>query len=148
MTIILLGILGAVISALVGTFWYSMSTPMGKVHMASLGFDKLSKEEQDKKIAEAKPNMWKSYLLQMFLSFLTSTFIAFVVSQYKNSGLPASLSYASIAAIWLCFTVPLIGQSLLWSNCDRKLVWKKFFSDSFSNLVTFLIIIFVFGLFV
>ena len=50
MTIILFGILGAVISAIVGSIWYSMSTPMGRVHMASLGFDKLSKEEQNKKI--------------------------------------------------------------------------------------------------
>lgn len=148
MTIILFGILGAIISAGVGTFWYSMKTPMGKIHMASLGFDKLSKEEQNKKIAEAKPHMWKSYLLQLFLSFLTSTFIAFVVNQYKHMGLPVSLAYISIASIWLSFTVPLVGQALLWSNTDKKLVWKKFFSDSLSNLVTFLIIIFVFNLFI
>lgn len=142
LTIILLGILGAIISAVIGTFWYSMATPMGKVHMASLGFDKLSKEEQDKKIAEAKPNMWKSYLLQMFLSFLTSAFIAAILS-YQKSMLAAV--YGEVFVIWLCFTIPLIGQSLLWSNCDRKLVWKKFFSDSLSNLVTFLVIVFIFS---
>jgi hypothetical protein len=33
------------------------STLMGKVHMQVLGFDKLSKEEQAKKIEEAKPHM-------------------------------------------------------------------------------------------
>lgn len=148
MTIILFGILGAVISAIVGSIWYSMSTPMGKVHMASLGFDKLSKEEQAKKISEAKPHMWKSYLSQLILSFLTSTFIAFVVSQYKNSGFPIVFAYASVTAIWISFTVPLVGQALLWSNTDKKLVWKKFFSDSLSNLVTFLIIVFVFNLFI
>lgn len=148
MTIILFGILGAVISALIGTFWYSMKTPMGRVHMASIGFDKFSKEEQDRKIREAKPTMWKSYLAQMFLSFLTSVFIAFVVTQYKHSGFPVYMAYGSIFAVWLCFTMPLVGQALLWSNCDRKLVWKKFFSDSLSNLVTFLIIVFVFSLFI
>lgn len=148
MTIILLGILGAIISAIIGTFWYSMSTPMGKVHMASLGFDKLSKEEQEKKIKEAKPHMWKSYLTQMFLSFLTSVFIAFVVNQYKHSGFPIYFAYGSVAAVWLCFTIPLVGQALLWSNCDRKLVWKKFVSDSLSNLFTYLIIVFLFNLFI
>lgn len=148
MSIILFGILGAIISAIVGTFWYSMSTPMGKVHMASLGFDKLSKEEQKKKIEEAKPKMWKSYLAQIFLSFLTSVFIAFVVMQYKNAGFPIYFAYGSVAAVWLCFTIPLIGQALLWSNTDRKLVWKKFFSDSLSNLVTYFIIIFIFSYFI
>ena len=44
-------------------------TPMGRVHMQYLGFDKLSKEEQDKKIEEAKPHMRKSYLGQTLLSF-------------------------------------------------------------------------------
>ncbi len=145
MTIILFGILGAVISALLGTFWYSMKTPMGKVHMASIGFDKLSKEEQDKKIAEAKPNMWKSYLLQIFFSFLTSIFIVFIVMQQKNQ---IGYVYLEIIAIWLCFTLPIIGQTMLWGNVDKKLVWKKFFSDSFFNLITYLIIVFVFSLFV
>ncbi|MEI6353050.1 MAG: DUF1761 family protein [Candidatus Nomurabacteria bacterium] len=143
MTIILFGILGAIISAVIGTLWYSMGTPMGKIHMKSLGFDKLSKEEQKKKIEEAKPNMWKSYLLQMFLSFLTSAFIAAILSYQKSTVLAV---YVEIFAIWFCFTIPLIGQALLWSNCDKKLVWKKFFSDSFSNLVTFLVIVFIFSL--
>ena len=47
MKIILLGILGSVISAAIGTFWYSMKTPMGKIHLESTGFSKFSKEEQD-----------------------------------------------------------------------------------------------------
>jgi hypothetical protein len=143
-TIILLGILGAVISAAIGTFWYSMATPMGKIHMESVGFTKLSKEEQEMKIKEMKPKMWKYYLTQMFLSFLTSVFIAFIMIEQKALG--SSVIYGELAAVWLCFVVPLTGQSLLWGNVDQKLRWKKFFSDSFSNLVTFLIIIFVFSL--
>ena len=56
-TILILAILGSVLFAIVGTFWYSMMTPMGKLHMSILGFDKLSSEEQKRKIAEAKPHM-------------------------------------------------------------------------------------------
>jgi hypothetical protein len=40
LTIILLAIGGAILSAVIGTFWYSNSTPMGKLHMKYLGFDK------------------------------------------------------------------------------------------------------------
>jgi hypothetical protein len=71
-TIILLALAGTVIGAVVGTLWYSNATPMGKIHMRYLGFDKLSAEEQKRKIAEAKPKMWKMYLGQMALTFLTA----------------------------------------------------------------------------
>ncbi|MDE1966228.1 MAG: hypothetical protein KGI41_03240 [Patescibacteria group bacterium] len=49
--------------------------------------------------------------------------------------------------IWLAFTVPLVGQNILWGNAKGALVWKRFFSDSFSNLVTYLLIAFVATLF-
>ena len=49
LTIILLSFLGAVLAIIIGTVWYMPFTPMGRVHMQYLGFDKLSKEEQDKK---------------------------------------------------------------------------------------------------
>ncbi len=143
MAIILLGVLGAVISAVLGTLWYSNATPMGKVQMASVGFDKLSPEEQKMKMDEMKPKMWKYYLAQLFLSFLTSAFIAFVMIEQK--GLGASVVYGEIAAVWLCFVVPLVGQALLWGNVDQKLRWKKFFSESLFNLVAFVVIIFIFS---
>lgn len=145
-TIILLGILGAVISAVVGTLWYSMKTPMGKIHLESTGFYRFSKEEQERKIQEMKPKIWKYYLAQMLLSFLTSTFIAFILVAQKAYGISSLAIYGEVVGIWLCFVVPLVGQALLWGNVDQKLRWKKFFSDSFSNLVTFLIIIFIFSL--
>ncbi len=142
-TVILLGILGAVISAVIGTFWYSMKTPMGRTHLETLGFNKLSKEEQEMKISEMKPKMWKYYLTQMFLSFLTSAFIAFIMIEQKAFG--TKIIYGEVFGVWLCFTVPLIGQSVLWGNVDPKLRWKKFFSDSLSNLVTFLLIVLIFS---
>ncbi len=145
MEIILLGILGAIISAAIGTFWYSMKTPMGRLHLESIGFSKLSKEEQEGKMNEMKPKMWKYYLAQMLLSFLVSAFIAFIMIEQKTAGLGSSATFGEVAAIWLCFVVPTIGQSLLWGNIDLKLRWKKFFSDSLSNFVTLLIIVLVFS---
>lgn len=145
-TIILVSLLGAIVSAVVGTIWYSDKTPMGRVHMEYLGFNKLSKEEQKRKIEEAKPKMWKSYLLQMILSFITSFFIVFVVVNNSAAGM-VEMSYVYIFMMWMAFTVPLVGTSLLWSNCDRKIVWKKFFSDIFANLVTYIVVAFVASLF-
>ena len=45
-SIFILSIIGAIVAAVVGTIWYSNATPMGKIHMKYLGFDKLSPEEQ------------------------------------------------------------------------------------------------------
>ena len=143
--IILLGILGAIISAGIGTLWYSVRTPMGRIHLESLGFTKLSKEEQERKMQEMKPKMWKYYLAQMILSFLTSAFIAFIMIEQKTISVSMAVVYGELAAIWLCFVVPQVGQSMLWGNVDSKLRWKKFFSDSFASLVTLLVITFVFG---
>ena len=146
MTIVLLGILGAIISAVIGTLWYSMKTPMGKIHLESRGFSKLSKEEQEKNIQEMKPKMWKYYLSQLFLSFLTSAFIAFIMIVQKGFGMGSITIYGEVFAIWLCFVIPLVGQTLLWGNFDVNIRWKKFFSDSLSNLVMLLVIVFVFSL--
>jgi len=141
-TIILVAILGAVISAITGTLWYMNSTPMGKWHEQYLGFDKLSVEEKQRLIAEAKPKMWKTYSSQMILSFFTSFFIAFVTSYTIQNGGPANATYFYVLTIWLAFTVPMIGQNILWGTSEGRLAWKRFFSDSIYNLITFLIIAF------
>ena len=147
-TIILLSIAGAIIAAVVGTFWYSLATPMGKLHMRSLGFDKLSKEEQEHKIKEAKPRMWKMYLGQLILSFLTAFAVVYIVTTGLKNGLSLGMAVGFVLVNWLCFIVPTIGSGIIWSNCDRKIAWKKFVSDVLSNLVTLLLIAWLASLFV
>lgn len=142
-TVVFVGILGAVVSAVTGTLWYSRSTPMGRWHMQYLGFDTLSEEEQARVIAEAKPKMWKIYSAQLVLSFLTSFFIGAVTSYTVQNGGPASAVFSYVPMIWIAFTVPIIGQGLLWGKSGGSLAWKRFCSDSAYNLVTFLIIAFV-----
>lgn len=143
--IVLLGILGTIISIAIGWFWYSLKTPMGRLHMATTGFGNLSKEEQMKRMEEMKPQMWKYLVAQAFLALLTSLFIAFIMIEQRGFG--TGIIFGEVALVWLCFTVPIVGQSILWGNCDKKLRWKKFFSDILSNLVTYMVIVLVFSFF-
>ncbi len=147
-TIILLALAGTVIAIVVGTFWYSPMTPMGKLHMRYLGFDQLSPEAQAQKIAEAKPHMPKLYGAQMALSFLTAFFVVFVVTMSVQNGVPPMMAIAFPLMAWLCFTVPAVGGAILWSNCDRSIAWKKFTSDVLASLVTIVLVAFMAILFV
>jgi len=116
--------------------------------MKFLGFDILSEEEQKRKIEEAKPMMWKMYLGQGILSFLLSFAVVFVISMSVQNGVPFGMAVGFPIMSWLCFMVPATGSAILWSNCDRSIVWKKFFSDISSNLVTILSIAFLMSFFV
>lgn len=147
-TILLITLLGTVASVIVGTVWYSQATPMGRLHMRQLGFDKLSPEEQSKLIEEAKPHMWKSFLGQAILSAFTSFFISFITIQSTSNGQPYSIVFGYIAFAWLCFTVPVVGSAIIWGNVDRAIAWKKFIFDSGSYLVTMVIIALIAGLFI
>ncbi|MDQ5950382.1 MAG: hypothetical protein QG585_324 [Patescibacteria group bacterium] len=147
-TVILLSLAGAVVAAVVGTFWYSNSTPMGKIHMKSLGFDTLSPSEQKQKMEEAKPMMPKMYAAQMALSFLTAFAVVFITTMSVQNGLPFKMVLIFVGFNWLCFIVPTVGGAILWSNTDRSIAWKKFFSDILSSLVTLLLIAFLASLFV
>ena len=148
MTTLLLTLAGVIIAVGVGTFWYSNATPMGKLHMRYLGFDKLSKEEQMQKMQAAKPMMWKMYISQMALSLLTSFAVVFIVTASKQNGLSFPMALGFVMFNWLCFVVPTVGQGILWSNCEPKIAWKKFLSDILSNLVTVLLIAGLTSLFV
>lgn len=139
-TIIFLSLAGAVIAALVGTFWYSMGTPMGKLHMRALGMGDLSPEEMKRKMEEAKPMMPKMYAGQLGLSLLTAFATVFIVTTSLQNGLTLWMALGFVALNWLCFVVPTIGSGILWSNCDRAIAWPRFFSDIGSNLLTLVLI--------
>lgn len=147
LTIILLAIGGAIIYAVIGTLWYSDATPMGKIHMKYLGMDALSPEDRAQKMESGKAMMPKMYAAQLALSFLTSFWVVFVVLESLHNGLPLAMAVGFAVFSWLCFTVPAVGTSILWSTCDRSLAWKKFFSDIGSNLVTIIVIALVASLF-
>jgi hypothetical protein len=138
--VLLLSLVGAVIAAGVGTFWYSNATPMGRIHMQYLGLDKLTEEEKKVKMEEAKPKMVKKYIGQLVLSFFTAFFVVFVIAESMFNGVPLLIALMFPLFSWFCFVVPTIGSAILWGNVDSKIAWKMFFSDIFSNLVIILLI--------
>lgn len=146
--LIVLALGGAVVAAIIGTFWYSDKTPMGKIHMRYIGFDTLSEAEKKQKMEEVKPKMAKMYISQMILSFLTAFAVVFIVIMSMRNGLSLGLTMTFVIMNWLCFMVPVVGSSIIWGNCDPKIAWKKFWSDSASNLVTVLVIGYLASLFV
>lgn len=148
LTTLLLALAGTVIALIVGSFWYSNATPMGKLHMRYIGFDKLSEEEKKKKIEEAMPKMWKTYAMQFMLSFLTSFAVVYVVTLSVQNGVPLTMAALFPLMSWLCFVVPTVGMSILWGNCEPSIALKKFISDTTSNLVTILLIILLTSFFI
>ena len=79
-TVLILSVVGVIIAVAVGTFWYSNSTPMGRLHMQYLGFDKLSDEQKKQKMQEGKAMMANMYAAQMGLALLTAFFTAYSLS--------------------------------------------------------------------
>jgi hypothetical protein len=148
MEILLIALAGVVVSVVVGTVWYMPNTPTGKIHMRYIGFDRLTPEEQQQKIKEAKPGMPKIYGAQMALSFLTSAATVFIVhlSMTNDVTLPLAVGFAVFN--WLCFMVPVVGGNILWGNVDRSIAWKKFFSDIGYHLTVVLLIALMTTLFV
>ena len=147
LTFILLTVAGAVLAAIIGSFWYSPLTPMGRLHMRYVGFDVLSREEQKARINEAKPRMPKLYGAQLFLSLLTSAFVVGVVMVSVQNGVPLLTAIVFPLLSWLCFVVPTVGSSILWGTCDTAIAWKKFLSDSMCIFVTILLIALVTSIF-
>lgn len=147
LTIFLLSITGAVISTIVGNFWYSNKTPMGKIHKMYLGLDILPQEEQSLKARQSKPKTPIMYGLQFVLSVMKAFFVVFTITLSVKNGVFFGSALIFPIFVWLCFDVTSIGSALLWSNCDRKIIWKKFFSDIFYNLTTILLIAFLTGIF-
>jgi hypothetical protein len=147
-TIMLIAGIGAVVALVVGSIWYSPGTPMGRLHMKAIGFDKLSPDEQKRLIEEMKPKMWKSYLLQFIMSVLISFFIGFITVVGMQNGQTFGAVVFETAFVWLALMVPVIGSNILWGNTPREIAWKKFWSDSLSYAVTIGLVLLVARLFV
>ena len=142
--IILLGLVGGLISLIISSIWYSPKL-FGKIQDDYHAKRNPSFKEYKHKLKDIKDLINKKFLLQFLLFFITSFFLAIVMKGGYGLIITQYL-YMFIGIIWISFTVPAIGSDILWSEVSGKIAFKKFLSDIFYSLVTFLFIAFIFSL--
>ncbi len=124
MNINFLAILVATIAQfIVGAVWYSalFGKLWGKIH----GFDKLTKEIQDKMMKQMGP----FYALQFGVTLLTS-FVLAIFLAYQ----PDWNAYAMAGFFWLGFVVPTQVSGVIFGGTEGKWVVKKILVQAFASL--------------
>lgn len=98
----------------VGFVWYG---PLfGKLWGMINGFDKLSKQEQEKMMKEMGP----MYGIQLIVTIMTTVVLAIVMNN-----LPSWSAYSLVSILWMGFTVPAQVSSVLFSNTERQWMLSK-----------------------
>ena len=106
-------LVSAVISMIVGSFWYSVL--FGKTWMKLSGIT-------EKQIKEAKKKgMTKSYVI-MFISLLVMFYILGIFIEYSGASTAVQGSMIGFL-IWLGFLATTMLSSVLWDNKPVKLYW-------------------------
>lgn len=108
-------IIATIVQFMIGAVWYSalFGKLWGKIH----GFDKLSKEVQDKMVKAMGP----FYALQALMTLITS----FVLAIFINY-LPSSWNvYALAGFFWLGFVLPTQVSAVIFGGTESKWIAKK-----------------------
>lgn len=108
---------------IVGAVWYSIL--FGKLWGSIHGFDKLSKNIQDKMVKEMGP----FYGIQFLITLITS-----IVLAYFNSQTNINLYYFAFLA-WIGFIVPAQISAVIFGGTDKKWIVKKIIIQSGAALV-------------
>lgn len=107
-------LLATVLQFICGAIWYGplFSGLWGHIH----GFDKLSKEVQQKMMKGMGP----FYAIQFFVTLVT-TFVLAIFISYQ----PDWNAYAMAAFFWIGFVVPTQVSSVIFGGTDSKWIAKK-----------------------
>lgn len=125
---IIMVILCAIISMIVGAIWYG---PLfGKKWLEVTGADKLDLEKRK----EMMKGAWKLYLTQFILTIFQAYVLAYYIAGWKEaSGMENALW------IWAAFVVPVIAGTAMWNNDNTKISWARFLIQAGYQLVIFII---------
>lgn len=107
-------LLATVVQFVIGAFWYSVlfGKLWGKIH----GFDKLSKEVQQKMMKAMGP----FYAIQAVMTLVSSVILAIFITN-----LPDWNAYAMAAFFWLGFIVPAQVSAAIFGGTEGKWLVKK-----------------------
>lgn len=129
-------LLGVVISVVIGSVWFS-PLMFGKLWMRINGVEHKSKEE----LRAMQKEMGSAYILQALLSAM-QVFAMFLLIELAW---PFGFSWVyMVIFLWMGFVIPIQTGDLLWGNTTKGLRVKKFLVNASYQLITMLIIGFVY----
>src|SRR5258708_6687674 len=119
------GIIIATIAQFIcGAIWYSVF--FGKLWGQMHGFEKLSKETQDKMKKEMGPAYGVQFLVTLLSTFVLSIFI---------TNLPGWNPYGMAGFFWLGFVLPTQTSAVLFGGTENKWVVKKIAVQAVGSLL-------------
>lgn len=108
-------VIATIVQFVIGAVWYSFlfGKLWGKIH----GFDKLSKEVQQKMIKTMGP----FYVLQVLMTLLTTIVLAIFITYLPHDWNP----FAMAGFFWIGFVVPTQVSAVIFGGTDSKWIVKK-----------------------
>ncbi len=118
-------IIATVVEFILGAIWYSalFGKLWGRIH----GFDKLSKEVQQKMIKEMGPY----YGVQAFVTLVTTIVLAIFMAYLPHDW----NAYAMAGFFWIGFVVPTQVSAVIFGGTDRKWIVKKIAVQAGASIV-------------
>ncbi len=121
-------VIAVIAQFIVGAVWYGpiFGKLWGKIH----GFDKLSKEVQEKMMKEMGPY----YGLQLLVTIITTFVLAIFITS-----LPGWNPYAMAGLFWLGFVIPAQVSAVIFGGTDRKWIAKKIIVQAVGSLACLMV---------
>ncbi len=121
-------LVAVVLQFIVGFVWYGplFGKLWGKIH----GFDKLSKEVQQKLMNEMGP----IYGIQLFVTIVTTFVLAIFITNLRGWN-----PYGMAGFFWIGFVVPAQVSSVLFSNTEKKWMLKKILLQAGAAFVCYMV---------
>jgi hypothetical protein len=129
-------LVSGVLSMVLGFIWYG---PLfGKKWMEICGVDKLDMERR----AEMMKGVWKLYITQ----FLLTLFQVWVLAWYVQTISALSSPVHTAFSMWIAFVMPTVAGSAMWNNDSGKVSWARFLIQTGFQLVLFIMVGFILGM--
>lgn len=108
-------LVATVLQFIVGAIWYSLlfGKLWGRIH----GFDKLSKEVQQKMMKAMGPFYGVQFLMTLITTFVLDLFIVYLPQDWNV--------YAMAGFFWLGFVLPTQVSAVIFGGTESKWIVKK-----------------------
>jgi len=127
-------LLATVLQFVAGAVWYSVlfGKLWGKIH----GFDKLSKEAQQKMMKSMGPMYAVQFLTTLLTSYVIGLFLVSLPSPWH--------AFGATGFFWLGFVLPTVIGAVIWGGTEPRWIVKKIAVQAGALLVCYQIAAVVF----